>query len=461
MEKFLLEKISGIYDHLDSVMITNKYGIIEYSALFDKDANSITNVGYTGHRILDVYPELTETTSSHYRAMKTGKPIIDEVQTLKDWEGKALTILSSTYPIEVNGEIIGAIEGTVYLTKDGEPYRNLDNGINSEIKKKERLYCLDDIITEDEKMKAIKERLERVAEGESFALIVGATGTGKELIAQAIHTHSRRSEKPFISQNCAAIPSGLLESILFGTVKGSYTGAEDKKGLFELADGGTLFLDELNSMDISIQGKILKAIESQRIRRLGDERERPINVRIVSALNEDPFEAIKKERLREDLYYRLSVVQFNLPTLVERKKDIPILCKYFINYYNQQTGKNIKGCSDIVYNTFSSYFWPGNIRELKNAIEYAFNIVRGQEITLADIPERMFKMQAATKNVIKDDSFELLEKGMPLTEVINNIEKKLIEEVLSKSKTITEASHFLNISRQALNYKMEKYHLTK
>lgn len=462
MEQFLLEKISGIYERLDSVMITNKYGIIEYSALFDQNSKSITNVGYTGHNILDVYPDLTEETSSHYRVMKTGEPIIDEVQDLVDWEGKTLTVMSSTYPIEIKGTIIGAIEGTVYLTKDGEPYRRYENHDFKKLEKHTRLYNVDDIITSDPEMIEIKKRIVKVAEGESFAIIVGATGTGKELVAQSLHSHSRRADKPFISQNCAAIPAGLLESIIFGTVKGSYTGAEDKRGLLELADGGTLFLDELNSMDIGLQSKILKAIETQKIRRLGEEKERPVNVRIISALNEDPFEAIREGKLREDLYFRLSVVQFNLPRLAKRPKDIEPLINYYIEYFNKVTGKHIKGCSDIVMNTFMSYNWPGNIRELRNSIEYAFNMVTKEEITLADIPENIFNKRNAIKNTgnVTDSGIELLAKGKPLTEVVNEYEKKLIQNALENSRSITEASRSLNISRQALNYKMEKYNLS-
>ena len=463
MEQFLLEKISGIYEHLDSVMITNKYGVIEYSALFDQNSKTINNVGYTGHNILDVYPELTEETSSHYRVMKTGEPIINEVQELVDWEGKSITLMSSTYPIEIKGVIIGAIEGTLYLTKDGEPYRRYENHDFKKLSKQNRLYNVDDIITNDPEMIEIKKKILRVAEGESFAIIVGATGTGKELVAQSLHSHSKRAAKPFISQNCAAIPAGLLESMIFGTVKGSYTGAEDKKGLLELADGGTLFLDELNSMDIGIQSKILKAIETQKIRRLGEEIERPIDVRIISALNEEPFEAIKEGKLREDLYYRLSVVQFNLPRLAKRKNDIEPLIEYYIDYFNKVTGKNIKGCSDIVMNSFMRYCWPGNIRELRNAIEYAFNMVTKDEITLADIPENIFNNGRLIKTSLENSipGIELLERGMSLTNVVNEYEKKLIQNALQNNRTITDASRSLNISRQALNYKMEKYNLAK
>lgn len=461
MHTFVLEKISGMYEKMDSVIITNKFGVIEYSALFDQSENSMINEGYTGHNILEVYPELTEETSSHYRAVRTGRPIIDEIQTLTDFKGKTLTLISSTYPIDLDGEIIGAVEGTVYLKENGERYR--ENSIIQETDRstKERLYNLSDIITVDKKMLEIKDRVERVAGGESFVMIHGKTGTGKELIAQSLHTHSQRAGGPFISQNCAAIPSGLLESTLFGTTKGSYTGAENKKGLFELADHGTLFLDEVNSMEISLQGKILKAIEEQKIRRVGDEKERKIDVRIVSAMNEEPEAAIGNGKIREDLFYRLGVVQINLPDLAERKCDIPKLTEYFIRYFNRQNHKNVKGCSELAQKMILNYPWPGNVRELRNAIEYAFNMVRSDVITVSDLPERLLYekgQQEAEGDMTKWS--EMLKDGVPLTGVVDCFEKVLIEEALRNSATITDAAGALNITRQALRYKLSKYGLS-
>lgn len=460
MHTFVLEKISSMYEKMDSVIITNKYGVIEYSALFDQSENSMTNEGYTGHNILEVYPELSEETSSHYRAVRTGRPIIDEIQTLTDFKGKTLTLVSSTYPIDLDGEIIGAIEGTVYLKENGERYR--ETSVNSESARgqKGQLYHLSDIITSDKKMLEIKDKVERVAGGESFVMINGKTGTGKELIAQSLHSHSQRARGPFISQNCAAIPSGLLESTLFGTTKGSYTGAENKKGLFELADNGTLFLDEVNSMEISLQGKILKAIEEQKIRRVGDEKEHKINVRIVSAMNEEPEEAIKRGKIREDLFYRLGVVQIQLPDLTERRCDIPELTDYFIGHFNRITHKNIKGCSELVRKMFLNYPWPGNVRELRNAIEYAFNMARGDIITVPDIPERI--LYDKSSDHVEGDMgrwLGLLKDGVPLTSVVDRFEKLLITETVQKSATVTDAANALNITRQALNYKLSKYGL--
>lgn len=461
MHTFVLEKISNMYDKLDSVIITNKYGVIEYSALFEQGENGMTNAGYTGHSILEVYPELNEETSTHFIAMRTRRPVLDEVQNLTDFNGKKMTIVSSTYPIDMDGEIIGAIEGTIFVKENGEAYRERENAKKrNQEHKKDRLYCLDDIITADEKMIAIKEQVERVAAGESFVMIYGNTGTGKELFAQSLHTHSPRSRFPFISQNCAAIPSGLLESTLFGTTKGSYTGAEDKKGLLELADNGTLFLDEINSMEMSLQGKILKAIEEQKIRRVGDEKEHKINVRIISAMNIAPEEAIKSGKIRSDLFYRLGVIQFKLPDLVERKNDIELLTDYFIEFYNRETKGNIKGCSELVKKMFLNYSWPGNVRELKNTIEYAFNMARGDMITIADVPERLLFEKEPSEETSNSSWESLLDEGVPVTEIVDKFERDIIAKICKKHTSVTEAAKELHITRQALNYKLSKFNIS-
>ena len=464
MYSFALKEISAMYDKIDSVIITNKLGIIEYSAVFDQDDNTIKNYGYTGMNILEVYPSLTEKSSSHYRVYQSGKPIIDEVQILTDHVGRTLKHMASTYPIEFNGEIVGAIEGTVYIDSEGNQLRGkereiiIGGDINAGTK---RLYRLDDIIAQDPKMVAIKEKIEKVAQGSSFVLITGQTGTGKELVAQSIHTHSMRRDKPFISQNCAAIPNGLLESTLFGQVKGSYTGAENKKGLLELASGGTLFLDEVNSMDLVLQGKILKALEEQKIRRIGDEKERSIDVRVVSAFNEAPEDAINSGRLRRDLYYRLGVVQIQLPPLAERKGDILPLVNYYIQRYNLVTGKNVKKCRDIVEKTLLNYPLEGNVRELRNVIEYAFNMVAGDEITLADLPDFMLyeKDEPIGANPTDNRAFysQMLKEGASLPDIVNRFEEELIRQAAAESKTVSETAEKLGITRQALNYKLGKY----
>lgn len=454
-----LEQMSSVYDNMDSIMIVNLDGFIEYATVKDDDGKAVTNGGYTGKKLLEVYPELTEETSTIFRVMKTGKPILDEFQSLTDCNGKKLTFICSTYPIEMNGKIIGAVEGVILLNENGTPKNKQIHKRENKARGGRNLYTLEDLISVDSRMSRIKEQILRIAPGDSPVMIVGDTGTGKEVVAQAVHSHSQRASGPFISQNCSAIPVGLLESTLFGTAKGSYTGAEDRKGLFELANGGTLFLDELNSMEIGLQGKILKAVEEQKIRRIGEEKEKEINIRVVCAVNCPPDELIKTGEMRRDLYYRLSVVQIDLPPLMERKCDIPVLVDYYINYYNNRRGKNIKGCSDLVEKIFLNYSWPGNVRELRNVVEYAFNMAAGEEITVKDIPESLIydgnKDQNFGRPVFRP--VELVKPDQSLAQMVEDYEKSVIEAVIREEHTLSRTAERLKMSRQSLSYKLQKY----
>lgn len=347
----------------------------------------------------------------------------------------------------MNGEIIGAIEASVYGDKtllERMPDRSLQRK-----RPRKRLYTLDDIITKSPKMLDIKEKIRRVAVNPSSVLVVGETGTGKELVAQSIHSHSNRSDGPFLSQNCAAIPSTLLESILFGTTRGSYTQAEDRPGLFELANHGTLFLDELNSMDIALQSKILKALEDKEIRRLGAAASTPVDVRVISAVNEDPFTCIAEGRLREDLYYRLGVVQLRLPPLRERPEDIPLLTEHFIRRLNQKMHHQIIGVSTMVMDLFAHYGWPGNIRELQNVMESCFNTAESETVTIRDLPEFLFR-----RRLEKQPRFD---SGRTLPQQMADFEKQLIGQAISETRNLMDAARLLGISRQSLQYKLQKY----
>lgn len=446
-----LEQILGLYEKTDAVLITDRNGFVEYSTMISSDINNFKNAGVTGKHILEIYPNITEETSSVMRVLKYGKPIINEKQKVINYKGETIYLINSTFPIKVNGEIIGAIEASVFL--DGVYKNDSVQSRDINIKNQKDLYTLDDIITTNDKFLNIKSKARRISVTNSPVLIVGETGTGKELFAQSIHSHSKRSDGPFVSQNCAAIPNPLLESILFGTVKGSYTDAENRKGLFEIANHGTIFLDEINSMDIAMQSKILKVLEEKKIRRVGGSKDIHIDVRVVSAMNEDPIKAIEANKIREDLFYRIGVVQMNLPPLRERKEDIMILSDYFIKKYNYEMRRNIFGLSDLVKNLFHSYDWPGNVRELKNIIEGAFNVAQASVITMQDIPEFMFNRRA------KENNFYSITNNLSLPERMANYEKKMIVMAMNESRNLIETAKKLKISRQSLQYKLNKYDL--
>ena len=312
-------------------------------------------------------------------------------------------------------------------------------------------------------MKDIKTKILKIANSKSPVLVYGETGTGKELIVQSIHNASYRKEKPFVAQNCAAIPGTLLESILFGTTLGSFTGAKDSKGLIEAADGGTLFLDEINSMDIMLQAKLLRVLQDGQIRRIGESKTRSVDVRIITALNQDPNKAIEEGKIRSDLFYRLNVINFYLLPLRDRKEDIEELSKFFLNEFNKELNKNITSFSDEVIEFFYKYDWPGNVRELRHSIEHAVNITEKNIITKSDLPKyvgvNIFgereKSEAKSENGIDNLPPKIIEG--PLTTIMDNYERKIISDALMQNDyNISKTSRKLDIPRQTLYYKMDK-----
>lgn len=461
-----VEQILCLYNYIDGLVIANKDGYIEYFLTYRPDINKLTDKEVIGKHVSDIYPGIDENTSSILRVIKLGKPIYNEYQDLLDYKGQSIRAVNSTVPIKENGEIIGAIDVSRYV--DG-PYERQSISITmDEPKVKSELYTVDDIITNNSSMKLLKERIPLVAKTDSSVLIYGETGTGKELVAQSIHTASKRKNKRFVSQNCAAIPGNLLEGILFGTTKGAYTGAENKPGLFEIANGGTLFLDEINSMDITVQPKILKAIEEKRVTRLGGIEPIKTDIKIVSAVNQDPLQCVRENRLREDLFYRLSVVQMNIPPLRERKDDLIALVDHYIKTFNSRMKMNILGLDEEVEEIFRNHRWPGNVRELRNVLEGSFNVAGHGYISKKDIPEYLYANVVDEGNAILTKGSGALtdpqiakipDEGISLQDEMRDYEKALIERAIEKSDNLVKAAELLGISKQALNYKLKKHEI--
>jgi len=290
-----------------------------------------------------------------------------------------------------------------------------------------------------------------IAKSSSPIFITGETGTGKELFAQGIHNASDRKDKPFIAQNCSAVPENLIESIFFGTSKGSYTGALDKKGLFEACDGGTLFLDELHCMPIHLQAKLLRVIESRSARRIGENEERKFDVRIIAATNIKSNDILTQGHIRHDLYYRLSVVKINIPPLRERVEDIEILSDFFIRKYNKIFDKSITSISPEIAGFMLTYDWPGNVRELENFIESAMLYVSKDKVILEG--EELNKLY-------NSDNVSVNTK--PLKTILEDLELKFLREALLISKgNVKKAAEYLEIPRQTLQQKMIKYKINK
>ncbi|RST73141.1 PAS domain S-box protein [Siminovitchia acidinfaciens] len=414
-----------------------------------------------GKHVLDVFPSLTGDTSTLLKVIHTGEPIHNQHQSYYNIRGMLIDTVNTTLPIKVDGEIVGAVEIAKDLTRVkqlSEKLLDLQAKVepaNSKNKSPKGAsganYQMMDIITSDASFKKLKEKAMKVAQTSSPILVYGETGTGKELFVQAIHNASPRKTEPFIAQNCAAIPSSLLEGILFGTVKGSYTGASDRPGLFEIANGGTLFLDEINSMPLDIQAKLLRVLENGLIRRVGGTRENAVNVRIIAAMNEPAEKCIEEKTLRSDLYYRLNVVSLDIPPLRERRGDITRLAEHFVRKYNFQFGKLVTKITEDVLDLFNIYSWPGNVRELEHAIESAMNIMDGHEITKDHIPHHIVNYKNAGVEHFESTSLK------PLRDALMETERSLISEALSKTGgNIQQAAKLLDIPRQTLQYKMTK-----
>jgi len=445
-----VEQILKLYNYIDGVMVTNREGVIEFFHTYRPEINDLTEDEAVGRHILDVYPSLTEQTSSIIKVLKTHEPIYNQRQYLRTYKGQSIQAINNTLPIVYKDEIIGVVEASIYID-DSAKKQNVMLSVR-EPSSNSDLYTLDDIITQSPKMLKIKEQVKRISQTDSSVLIYGETGTGKELIAQSLHSHSQRMGKRFISQNCAAIPANLLEGILFGTRKGSYTGAEDRKGLFELAKGGTLFLDEINSMERTLQPKLLKSIEDDQVWPLGATKPVRTDVRIVTATNEPPADMMKHQTLRQDLFYRLGVVQIYLPSLNERIEDILLLAEYFIKQYNMKMNQNVIGLSEEVEQLFLQHHWQGNVRELKNIIESAFNMTSNNLIEKRDLPQ--FFLSLGNKGVTQTELGQ-----HSLNKLVNQYEKHLIQKALECTSNKTEAAQLLKISKQSLAYKLDKHNI--
>lgn len=374
------------------------------------------------------------------KTMKTQTPVYD-------YEIEIINAVGETVPISVNtalladeeGEIIGGVE----TFRDLSMYKHLTDELNLK-------YSFGNIIGKDKKMQEIYNLLRTISPTSTIVLIMGETGTGKELVARAIHHNSSRKHNPFIKVDCTALPETLLESELFGYKKGAFTDARtDKPGKFELADGGTIFLDEIGDIPPSIQAKLLRVLEEHAFEPLGGVKTAKVNVRIIAATNHDLQDAIKKGQFREDLYYRLNVVPVTIPPLRERTEDIPLLIEHFIEVYGQKFSKTVTRVSQDAMDLLVDYTWPGNVRQLEHAIEHAFIHCTGRIIQTRHLPEE-----------IKVESKVLVDKILKKENPMEEIEKEVILETLKRKKwNRKKTAEALKISSITLWRKMRKYNI--
>jgi arginine utilization regulatory protein len=446
--KHLLENIEeGIH------IVDNLGKTIYYNQVMGK-VEGLDPKEVIGSKPMEFLRGVEEESSTLMNALKRGEKYVDVVQHYGSHLGKEVTTINTTIPVIEDGEVIAAIE----ISKDMTQLRELNEKICrlQDLGGNNKYYTFKDITGSSPKLKEVVSKAMRASLSNSTVLIYGETGSGKELFSQSIHYNGIRKDKPFIAINCAAIPSTLLEGMLFGTVKGSFTGAENKKGLFEEANGGTILLDEVNSLEPSLQSKLLRVLQEGYIRPLGSNLSVDVDVRIIATLNEEPDKLIKEGRMRKDFYYRLSVIKIDIPPLRERIEDIGDFVRQFIKYYNKLLGKNILDVDEEVKYLFLNYHWPGNVRELKNIIEASMNMIDNSSyITKKYIDNRLIK---STSNSVHKDMVSTA--PFFLTNHMESLERQILEETLKRfNYNISKAAAYLNVSRQNLQYKIKKHKL--
>ncbi|MGI8313850.1 sigma-54 interaction domain-containing protein [Halobacillus mangrovi] len=362
-------------------------------------------------------------------------------------------------PLKSNGEIVGALGMVLFRDTDEWKVMNthikdllleLETYRNQMQQQNGATYSLHDIISSSPEILELKSKIKKVAHGDVSVLIRGESGTGKELFAHSIHHLSERSTKPFIKVNCAAIPEHLLEAELFGYQEGAFTGAKKggKQGKFQLAHGGTLFLDEIGDMPMHAQVKILRALQEGEVEAIGAVRPQQVDVRIIAATNQPLEKLIEEQRFREDLFYRINVVQVQVPPLRERPDDIRVLSKYLLQKVSDRIGKRIDEFDQEVYDLFQRYNWPGNVRELENVIESAVHLTNNDVIQLDDLPEHIQPESA------------IIQEQSSLKELVENTERQAIERMLKKAEGDKAlAAKWLGIGKSSFYEKVKKYKL--
>ena len=460
------EIIENLYD---GVLLTDKDGkVVIYNHAMEElekyDAEDMI-----GKYIWEAYGYNDINQSEHMQVLDSGIAIINKYKAHAYNNGKPVYKSYSTHPIRINGDIIGVYSISKdetklqsLLTESVELKRQynkkLDEDDNKLYKNGSR-FNFSDIIGSSEIMKTLIKEAEAISWLDNSILLVGDTGTGKEVLAQSIHNFGKRSREPFIGINCSAIPENLLESILFGSVKGAYTGAVDSSGLFEEAEEGTIFLDELNSMPINMQAKLLRVLQEKFVRRVGGKENYPVKCRIISAMNEDPLVLIEEGKLRQDLFYRISGYNLYIPSLRDRGNDLFDFTEYYISKFNLSMNKNVVSITDELKEMMESYEWPGNIRELEHFVE---NIMvrtnNDRYLRVENIPSYILDA------MYSDDSFdlELNKTNQSLEDKLGKFEQSIIIQALNKNKwNVTKTAVDLGVTRHSLNYRMKRFDISR
>lgn len=453
----IIEELIKLID--EGVYIVDKQGIGRFYNETMATMEKVNVEDVLQKKFHEAFPEVRNNDSTMLKALLKAEPTVKKQQTYKNFYGKEITTVNSTIPIVVNGETVAALEVAKDITdirRMSDTLLELQKGNTDPVenrKKTIKRYTFDDIHGQNDDFQLALNRAKKAAENDASVFIYGETGTGKELFAQSIHYCGKRKNKPFLAQNCAAIPESLLEGILFGTSKGGFTGAVDREGLFEQANGGTLLLDEISAMPYELQGKLLRVLQEDYIRRVGGMKDIPVDVRIIATVNEPPEDLIAQGKLRSDLFYRICVVNIEIPSLRERMDDIQILSERFLEKYNEKFDKEIWMISDGALKKLKNHSYPGNVRELENIIEQAVSMSDNEHaLTEKNLSMPTRRRKAPTINY---------DKEIPLDKYLDDIEAKIISEALFEARgNISKAADALHIKRQTLQHKLKKHRLT-
>lgn len=465
-EQFYLDYIDALMIVDDRFKIINTY---RYNVRFDQLNRENTHSDYLGRNYYEVYPHINQQDSTMYQCMKHNKIIYQKNQIFKDYKGRVFNTQNITIPINRGGKTVGVLELSKDLTSINDlqaiqEKASIEAKHQSSITHKHEI-TFDDILTANAEMIENIRRAKVFIGSPNPTLVYGETGTGKEMFVQAMVNNNRSKRKGFVAINCAAVPENLLESTLFGSVKGAYTGSMDKIGLFEQAHGGTLFLDELNSMPYDVQAKLLRVLQDSRIRPVGGYKEKKVDVKVVAAMNCDPIKAIRQKHLREDLFYRLSSNMIRLTPLRERKEDILLYANYFLKGFNNEYDKSVEGLSKSLMDIFMQYHWKGNVRELKHIIENMVSISEEKLLTVNSLPIYMkdsIELETREHKGKDKDKDKPFIQFQSLQNTIEDAERSAIVKALSYTDGhLTRAAELLAIPRQTLKYKMNRLDIKK
>lgn len=466
------EKQTGTFDEqLLKIMLHNKYqGVIVINALgmVSQFSECMNHVLY--HPSGQVLGKPLSEVCGHpgfrrlIEVLQTGVPLYQKQEQV---EGRIAMV--DLLPVTDQGKTLGAVARMIFINQQAGDMSITNMADNrSKLKKPETSamptvrFTADQIMGASPQMIDLKETIYKVSPRNSTILITGESGTGKELFAQAVHAASLRRYGPLVKINCAAIPDNLMESELFGYEEGAFTGGKKggQKGKLEMAHGGTVFFDEIGELSFPLQAKLLRFLQEREIHKLGSNGTVTVDVRVVAATNVHLEQFVKYKKFRDDLYYRLNVVNLLIPPLRERREDIPELVKHFIEKFNRAFKMKVKGADREVLRIFLRHPWPGNVRELENVIERAFNVIEGDTILLKHLSDKMAENCVKHKELVPPNESRRIEKGTTLTDIMDETEKKVIQEALTLSGgNKSKASELLGITRPCLYKKMTKYDL--